>query len=93
MIRSPSFRLFDHQGSQIFGRNEKRLHVVDRVDVDERWLAGQLSHFGDELTRSLLHDRGAVPKGSRRVTRTEPLISTNMPGAVSPVTNSASPGA
>ena len=32
--------LFDHQGSQIFGRNEKRFHVIDRVDVDERWLAG-----------------------------------------------------
>src|SRR2546430_14001287 len=33
------------------------------------------------------------PKGSRRVTRTDPLISTHMPGATSPVTNSASPAA
>ena len=56
------FGLFDHQGAQIFGRNEKRFHVIDRVDVDERWLAGQLSHFGNEFTRSLLQDRGAVPQ-------------------------------
>jgi hypothetical protein len=33
------------------------------------------------------------PKGSRRVTRTEPLINTYMPGAISPITNSASPAA
>ena len=52
----------DHQGAQIFGRNEKRFHVIDSVGVDERWLAGQLSHFGNEFTRSLLQDRGAVPQ-------------------------------
>jgi hypothetical protein len=57
------FGLFDHQGAQVFGRDEQRFHVVDRVDVDERWLSGQLPYFGDELTGSLLHDRGAVAEG------------------------------
>ena len=57
------FGLFDHQGAQIFGRNQQRFHVIDRVDVDERRLAGQLPYFGDELTGSLLHDRSAVPQG------------------------------
>ena len=56
------FGLFDHQGAQVFGRDQQRFHVVDRVDVDKRWLAGQLPHFGDELTGSLLHDRGTVPQ-------------------------------
>src|SRR6202022_2091627 len=56
------FWLFDHQGAQILGRNKERFHVVDRVDIDERWLAGQLAYFGDELTGPLLHDRGAVPQ-------------------------------
>ena len=56
------FGLFDNQGAQIFGRNKQRFHVVDRVDVDERWLAGQLPDFSDELTGSLFQDWGAVPQ-------------------------------
>ena len=57
------FGLFDHRGAQIFGRDQQRFHVVNRVDVDERWLAGQLPYFGDELTGSLLRDRSVVPQG------------------------------
>ncbi len=57
------FRLFDHQGAEIFGRNQQRFHIVDSLNVDERRLARQLSYFGDELAGSLLHDRGAVPQG------------------------------
>jgi hypothetical protein len=33
------------------------------MNVDERRLARQLSDLGNELTRSLLHDRGAVSQG------------------------------
>ena len=57
------FGLFDHQGAQIFRRNQQRFHIVDRVNVDERRLARQLPDFGDEFTGPLLHDRGAVPQG------------------------------
>jgi hypothetical protein len=32
------------------------------VDVDKRWLAGQLPHFGNEFPGSLLYDRGTVPQ-------------------------------
>src|ERR1700721_2563562 len=85
------FGLFDHQGAQIFRRNQQCFDIIDRVNVDERRLTRQLPHFGNEVTGSLLHDRGAMPEGI--ATRAEPLISTYMPGATLPVTNSASPGA
>ena len=29
----------DHQGPQVFGRNEQRLHTVNGMNIDQRWPA------------------------------------------------------
>jgi len=34
------FGLFDHQGAQVLRRNQQRVHIVDRVNVNERRLTG-----------------------------------------------------
>jgi hypothetical protein len=82
--------LLDHHGTQIFRRNEQRLHVAGRMHVDQRRPARQLGDFGDDPGPS--STIGArCPKGSRRLTETVPEIRTDRPGAMSPVTSSGSP--
>ena len=50
-----------------------------------------MPHLGDEIAGSQLDNGGETSHGSRRVTLTEPVMRTNMPGATSPVTKSGSP--
>src|SRR5437773_5105229 len=47
----------DQQGPQSIGGNEQRLHVRDRVSVDEGGTAGELAHLGEEVTRPFLENR------------------------------------
>ena len=54
----PQFGFGDHQGPQVFGRNEQRLHIVDGMNVDQRRPAGQLPHLGDEVAGSQFDDGG-----------------------------------
>jgi hypothetical protein len=62
MIRSPRSGSSIITARSFSGGIKKGFYTVDSIDVDERWLAGQLPDLSDKLTGSLFNDRGAVPQ-------------------------------
>ena len=91
MMRSPSSASAISSRAQIVRRDHQHLDLAFGMAVDQRGLAGQLAHLGQELARALLHDRRdtaeAVALGDRRHGR---CSTTNMPQVILPASNSCS---
>src|SRR5262245_50806681 len=56
--------LRDDERSKLFRRNDKRLHVGDRVRIDQRRLARQLADLGGEIPGPELDDRADTAETS-----------------------------
>jgi hypothetical protein len=82
------FGLGNHNGPQLLGRDEKRFHIFECVNVHSAGRPESCPTSATKLPVPCSTIGARRPSGLRRVTFTRPVLSTKLPGAISPVTKS-----